>query len=537
MAFIKSQKLVYDENGHITSGSAAIVDTVYGNFGSYHARHTVRERLGKVICLSQDKRSGIFLSPTRGLVEYSADDDAFLAVERDDPRLPEGLVFPETEVHTVFGDSYLLLVFLKKSGLLATLRAAFPERSTYERLLCHLLHGVLKDGSRISCDNFLMKSFASYVLTDVPAASLRSDTAHFTAMGQDRARMAFFRSFVSMMRERDPAFGRGCYVDSTPLPNDIGDNPFNALCCHGVASSEVMTRLVLVLDEASGLPVWYDIIPGNVLDVNTVMRTVNDVADSLGVEIESLVLDAGYVSRELLEAFHIGTGKTIIGRMPARKGYPFKTLYWEVKGLIGRGKYDFIRNNRTYFGYRKEIELFGQREYAYVYVDKYNALKRYSDYLVEHGEEYSEMKDKDKDWYTVKYGYFVLISNIDTKPAELLAGYFGRTDIESVFKTSKEYLGLLPLSKWTDTTVRGKILNDMIGTICLLMLRKATGTSGASTSEIFGKTQSLMCFQNKTGVATVETPNKKTKEYYKLLGVEVPAHVKTDEFIKDVVGV
>lgn len=537
MAFIKSQKLVYDENGHITSGSAAIVDTVYGNFGSYHARHTVRERLGKVICLSQDKRSGIFLSPTRGLVEYSADDDAFLAVGRDDPRLPEGLVFPETEAHTVFGDSYLLLMFLEKSGLLSTLRSAFPERSTYERLLCHLLHGVLKDGSRISCDNFLMKSFASYVLPDVPAASLRSDTAHFTAMGQDRAKMAFFRSFVSMMRERDPAFGRGCYVDSTPLPNDIGDNPFNALCCHGVASSEVMTRLVLVLDEASGLPVWYDIIPGNVLDVNTVMGTVNDVADSLGVEIESLVLDAGYVSRELLEAFHIGTGKTIIGRMPARKGYPFKTLYWEVKGLIGRGKYDFIRNNRTYFGYRKETELFGQREYAYVYVDKHNALKRYSDYLAEHGEEYSEMKDKDKDWYTVKYGYFVLISNIDTTPAELLSGYFGRTDIESVFKTSKEYLDLLPLSKWTDTTVRGKILNDMIGTVCLLMLRKATGTSGVSTSEIFGKTQSLMCFRNKTGLVTVETPNKKTKEYYKLLGVQVPAHVKTDEFIKDVVGV
>lgn len=48
-----------------------------------------------------------------------------------------------------------------------------------------------------------------------------------------------------------------------------------------------MTRLILVLDEKSGLPVWYDIIPGNVLDINTVMAVVNDVADSLGIEIES----------------------------------------------------------------------------------------------------------------------------------------------------------------------------------------------------------------------------------------------------------
>ena len=86
--------------------------------------------------------------------------------------------------------------------------------------------------------------------------------------------MTFFRTFVSFMQKKDADFGHGCYVDSTPLPNDIDDNPFNALCCHGVGSSEVMTRLILVLDEKSGLPVWYDIIPGNVLDINTVMTVV-----------------------------------------------------------------------------------------------------------------------------------------------------------------------------------------------------------------------------------------------------------------------
>ena len=34
MAFIKAQKIVRDENGVITSGSAAIVDTVYISTGS-----------------------------------------------------------------------------------------------------------------------------------------------------------------------------------------------------------------------------------------------------------------------------------------------------------------------------------------------------------------------------------------------------------------------------------------------------------------------------------------------------------------------
>lgn len=534
MAFIKSQKIVRDESGNITSGSAAIVDTKYGDFGSYHAKHTVREKLGKVIWLSSDKKSGIFLSPTRGLVEYNAQTDTFSPVGKDDSRLKRADIFPDTQIHTVFGDTFLLLEFLKKARLLSALRSVFPKNQDYERVLCHVLHGVLKDGSKISCDNFIEKSFASYVLDDIPESTLRCDTRFFSLMGEDDTRMAFFRNFVKVMQDSDPAFGKACYVDSTPLPNDIEDNPFNALSCHGVSASDVMVRLVLVLDEATGLPVWYDIIPGNVLDINTIMNVVNDVADSLGIIIDSLDLDAGYVSKDLVSAFHIGTEKTLIGRMPARKGYPYKELYWEVKSIIGKGKYSFVRKHHVYFGHRKDITLFDQKEYAYVYVDQYNALKKYSDYLVNHPDEFEAMKDRDKDWLTVKFGYFVLVSNIDTTPEKLLTDYFGRCEIETVFKTSKEYLELLPISKWTDLTVRGKILHDIIDTIVVLLLRKEMDSSGISTSELYGKTQSLMCFRNSAGMVTVETPSKQVKQYYNLIHTDVPAHVEVASFKKGI---
>ena len=534
MAFIKAQKIVYDDSGRIISGSASVVDAVYVRTGgSAHSRQQVREKLGRVLYLSADRKTGVFLSPTRGLVEYDSVSDSFSPVEKDDPRINGETLFPQTEIHTVFGDAYLFLNFLEKCGLLSVLRSVFPKDEEYERVLCHILHGILKDGSRISCDNFIRKSFASYLFPDVPAPSLHSDTRFFGMLGDDHVKMSFFRTFVSAMQKKDPDFGKGCYVDSTPLPNDIDDNPFNALCCHGVAASEVMTRLILVLDEKSGLPVWYDVIPGNVLDINTVMTVVNDVADSLGIEIESLVLDAGYISKELAGAFHIGTEKTIIGRMPARKGYPYKTLYWEVRDLIGKGKYAFVRKHHAYFGFRKEIELFGNREYAYVYVDQYNALKRFSDYLSEHEDEYAELKVRDKDWMTVKFGYFVLVSNLDLSPKDLLTEYFGRTDIEVVFKTAKEYLDLLPLSKWTDSTVRGKILHDIIDTTALLLLRKSMRQSGMSTSEIIGRCQSLMCCRRKDGTITVETPSKQVKEYYKIFSCNVPAHVKEESFRKE----
>lgn len=35
-----------------------------------------------------------------------------------------------------------------------------------------------------------------------------------------------------------------------------------------------------------------------------------------------------------------------------------------------------------------------------------------------------------------------------------------------------------------------------------------------------------------TGIVTTETPNKKVKEYYNLLGLSIPAHVKLKSFTK-----
>ena len=85
MAFIKAQKIVRDSSGAIIKGSAAIVDTIYVSTKSRsHSKQQVREKLGKVVFLSDDHKSGIFLSPTRGLIEYNSVTDEFTSVNKDD---------------------------------------------------------------------------------------------------------------------------------------------------------------------------------------------------------------------------------------------------------------------------------------------------------------------------------------------------------------------------------------------------------------------------------------------------------------------
>ena len=51
--------------------SAAIKESQYvKDRGKFHSRQIVRERLGKVVWPATDGKSGIFLSPQRGLVPY-----------------------------------------------------------------------------------------------------------------------------------------------------------------------------------------------------------------------------------------------------------------------------------------------------------------------------------------------------------------------------------------------------------------------------------------------------------------------------------
>ena len=205
-----------------------------------------------------------------------------------------------------------------------------------------------------------------------------------------------------------------------------------------------------------------------------------------------------------------------------------KDLYEKNKRNIVNHKGDFIREGHSYFGKKETVEIFGTSINAYVYVDRLAAQIRYDEYLKKHEDEFNSLTAKEKNWVAVKNGYFILLSNRDTTPKELLCDYFERTKIENVFKTSKEYLQLLPLSKWNETSVRGKIFADIINTIILLLLRKEIRASKISTSELFGVAQSWMCFYSRRNdEILIETPNLQTKELCKLLGIKkIPINIK-----------
>ena len=140
------------------------------------------------------------------------------------------------------------------------------------------------------------------------------------------------------------------------------------------------------------------------------------------------------------------------------------------------------------------------------------------------------MKDKNR----VRYegGFFVLVSNVDTTPDRLLDLYYGRTEIESVFLTAKEYLKLLPLNKQGEDTIRGKIMQDMIALIVYLQIRKRTVPTGRSVSDYIYDLQSVMSFRTDKDTIKVEYVNKQAKAAYGLLSATAPSSISVTAYRK-----
>lgn len=489
--------------------------------------------------MSEDRKSGIFLSPIRGIVAYDVTKDAFDNVEENDPRICDTGLFVSPPLHTEFGSGYLFMHFLESTGLGRVLRTVFHKDADYQRCLAHIYHSVAKNEERVRCDVFLERSFVQYLVPKVPVSCLKSDTAYFTMMGDDDIKMAFFKAYIDFMKKAFPGFGQACYVDSTPLPNDMDDNPFDAFTTPGTGSAENQMRMAVVLDSVMGLPVWYEFYPGNVLDLSTLKDITADLEKNLGIRITEYVLDAGYDSRELIHAFPaLSEGqkesdedtRNVVVRMPARRGYPYKTLYHQCKNLMSNGKYDFVRGRHAYFGVQRCVEIFGTKVYAYVYIDYDNALRGYRRFMADHPKQFEELTDKDKTWYRYKEGFFILISSIAEEPSAMLDRYFGRTRIECVFKTGKEYLDILPLNEWTVECVKGKILNDAISLILYLGLRRALAGSSYSVPEVLSRCRSLQCILGQEDVINVEAPNSHVKKIYAQFNMQVPARMSLKDF-------
>ena len=435
--------------------------------------------------------------------------------------------------HVVAGDCLLLLSVPGRSGLLGVLREAFPRDGDYGRLLAHLPRSPLRDGSRVSCDDLVARSAASHLLPDVSVPSPGSDSAYFHAMGSDAAKVSLLRALVSAARASDPSFGTCCYVDSTPLLGGLADNPPDAFSSHGVGAAALQSRLVLVPDDATGIPVWYGVTPGNVVGAGTLARVREDVEATLGAAVSSAVLDAGYVTRGL-----VGGEMRHLARMPARRGHPPESMWHRARPQADRGKRLLAGGGRAHLGRHLARGVLGARTHPYACVDRDRAPSRLRQARDGRPGEREAMPGRDKDWEGARGGFFVPMPDTgEMAPASALDAHLSRAGAGQVLEAARDHLRPPPAARRAETAMRGKVPRDVIRAVATPRVRKAVADAGRcwSPTDLWGKSSSPVCLGN--GPALVlETPNRQCRQRFEGLGLEVPAKVDVASYRRDVLG-
>ena len=535
--FIRVQNLKHNDDGIVVSGSASMIESVYdAGVKGGHCRQKQVLSLGKVIWISEDKSCGIFDCKDRGIVEYHLRTNSFNEVALDDERLAGSKRPLQERIHTTFGDAYIFFSLVDRSRVFDSLREAFPDESKLERVMIHVMYGCIRNHSGAKCGQFLERSMASYLFHRYSVSTLNCDSGYFEYMGDDDVKKAYFLALIANMRKDHHGFGRSCYVDSTPLPNESQGFPYSALCSHGTEGLVMQARLALVLDIETGIPVWFQVFCSNILDHSNLEDIQADVKNTLDIDIDVAALDAGYAGRNLFEKYNIDNNTYVdsegakheryaIVRMPQKNGFPHDELYLECKPRLYSALYLFDYNGHAYYGERFERTIFGFREYCYVFLDRKQAEDLGGKWRAENPREWEELCDADKEWYAVKDGFFILISSKKQTPREALIEYKSRGKIEGLFKDGKSYMEIMPLKSWTKPTILGKILHDVIQTTVYRLFRKELGPINTSVGYFLTEIQSLDCMKERGegNRCKVFTPKKQVREYYEALGYTVPA--------------
>jgi len=258
--------------------------------------------LGRVI----DKEQGIYRNAERGVFKYSLKDGFSTVSPASQPQKEEKLILD-------FGDAYVLYRVLQEHGYWELFRAILPG---WEDTLCAMLfYRLLRGGASCYAYDWWAESYLRVVCPNAKVESQRV-SEFFVALGNERVQQEFFHRYLAKVCEGQK--NHGILIDSTGMPNDI-HFPLTAINNHnGVISNE--TRLILVVDRLTKLPLLYRYNAGNIVDVSTLKSTILELS-AYGVSVDFSILDAGYYSDKNVKSLYADGIRFITRLAPNRKLY------------------------------------------------------------------------------------------------------------------------------------------------------------------------------------------------------------------------
>ena len=472
--------------------------------------------LGRVL----DREKGIYKSKDRGVFHFDPGTGEFSAVPEDyvPPVSPDAR--KRNHVSVDFGDAFFMDSFLHSSGLMDIIdRVHYGNPDTlHAMVLFYTLSGLA------SCDAIHWYE-GNIVRLLYPKANLTSQriSDFLSSIGTPEKQMDFQKAYLGYVLEHYKQ-DKNILIDSSGLPNNI-HFPYTCWNIHnGKASNEA--RLIFVVQRSTGIPLYYRAVPGNIVDVSTLERVFLHL-DSLGIDISSCIMDAGYNSGDNLDLFYDENHTCKIGFI-TRIGSgddAFKAMIKEEMGTLDikenlvqyEDRYLFIKKKPIMVGSKKDNPawLYLGLDLARMSDEQHKLLKRARKKSLTVDEVYEALQAE---------GLFGVLSGTDIPCEELLPTYYLRQAAEQIFDIARNYTKLLPLRVRNEATFQGHLLLSFVASCAVKMIQLRLKEANL----FFGSR--LACLRNQkctiyANRIVTDVPQKEANDSYKALGIICPAEI------------
>jgi transposase len=369
-------------------------------------------------------------------------------------------------------------------------------------------------------------TYAKYIFPKAQLASQRISEV-LADVGSEDAKRKFFKKYFEFLEKRDSAtdeeIGDGIVIDSTGLPNAIRFQLTAVNNHNGKISEEI--RLIYVIQQSTGLPIFFRYVAGNIIDATTITRTIAELKAN-GINTKFAILDAGYYNGKNADVL-MDAGVSFISRMDSNYKV-YKRLVKNYLAELEKKENLVSYNNRLLY-----IKCFpchiGAKEdrHAYAYLCRDLAMKHELEKkLIERAEDQDLPTDEIFDTMQTQ-GVFVLISSRKIARNKLLPLYYTRDRVEKIFELCKQGAKILPINVETEASFRGHLMLTFMATsIIKMMSDKLEGTS-LTLESVFMHLHEQHAIIYDDVIVTTE-PNKKMKEAYKAFGIECPETLKNE---------
>jgi hypothetical protein len=484
--------------------------------------------LGRVL----DKKKAIFKSRERGVFSYDVESGSFSVVpaEYEEPKKARKTKNPKRPGMIVsFGDIFLLDSYIREIGMLQAIDATkYQNLDTLHALLAYY---ILSPHAHCHAQDWWELTYAKILYPKAQLSSQRISDA-LADIGSEDAKRGFFKEYFRFLDKAIPKMtgadsdwsadepGEGILIDSSGLPNS-SHMPLTAVNTHnGVTSNEI--RLIYVVQQRTGLPLFFRYVAGNIVDVTTLTRTIAELKAN-GINTKFAILDAGYYTGHNADDL-FDAKVSFITRMKGN----FKTYKNIVEEHIGtlQSKENLVRYHGRLIYVKRVDCMIGSKEdrpaHAYLCLDlamrhklERKLAARAEDEDLPAGEVFDEMQAQ---------GVFMVVSSRRIAKENLLALYYTRDQIEKVFELCKQHGKILPINVGKEETLRGHLMMTFMAVVLLKFMSDKLKGSVLTTESMFMNLHEQHATVYDEEIITTE-PTKKMNDAYKIFRIKCPVTI------------